>query len=58
MTAQILPGSAANIAAYGGKSLVVRDFADPAPRRTIALAWRVSYPRHQAIDTLTGVLQD
>jgi LysR family hydrogen peroxide-inducible transcriptional activator len=54
----VLPRSAANIAAYGGKSLVVRDFTDPAPHRTVALAWRVSYPRHQAIDTLTGVLQE
>jgi LysR family hydrogen peroxide-inducible transcriptional activator len=54
----VLPRTAADIATYGGKSLVVRDFAEPAPKRTVALAWRVSYPRHQAIDTLVGVLRD
>jgi LysR family hydrogen peroxide-inducible transcriptional activator len=54
----VLPRSAADVATYRGKSLVVREFADPVPKRTIALAWRVSYPRHQAIDTLISVLQD
>ena len=54
----VLPRSAADLATYGGKALVVREFTDPAPQRTIALAWRVSYPRHQAIDTLADVLRD
>ncbi len=54
----VLPQSAADLATYGGKPLLVREFTEPVPRRTIALAWRVSYPRHQAIDTLASVLRD
>jgi LysR family hydrogen peroxide-inducible transcriptional activator len=54
----VLPRSAADLATYGGKALVAREFTDPVPKRTIALAWRVSYPRHQAIDTLVDVLRD
>jgi len=54
----VLPKSAADIATYRGNTLVSREFTDPAPTRTIALAWRVSYPRHQAIDTLVSVLRD
>lgn len=34
------------------KLLSVRPFADPAPRRSIALAWRKSYPRPGAIEVL------
>jgi len=54
----VLPKSAADIATYSGPTLLVREFTAPAPMRTIALAWRVSYPRHQAIDTLSNVLRD
>ena len=54
----VLPKSAADIATYQGTALVAREFTTPAPTRTIALAWRVSYPRHQAIDTLVSVLRD
>ncbi len=53
----VLPRSAAELASYGGKTLVVRDFIEPVPKRTIAIAWRVSYPRHQAIDTMASVLR-
>lgn len=53
----VLPESAANVAQYGDDSLVLRTFKGPAPTRTIALAWRVSYPRHQAIDILTAALR-
>ncbi len=34
------------------RGLVVRPFSGSPPTRTIALAWRVSYPRLQAIDLL------
>jgi len=54
----VLPESAASTALYGESSLVVRPFTRPAPSRTVALAWRVSYPRHQAIDVLTDALRD
>ncbi len=54
----VLPATAASLAQYGGHSLAVRPFADPAPERIIALAWRVSYPRHQAIDILAEALRE
>ena len=54
----VLPESAASTALYGDQELVVRPFTDPSPFRTIALAWRVSYPRHQAIDLLAEALKD
>ena len=53
----VLPKSAADVATYGKHTLAVRPFAEPAPKRTIALAWRASYPRHQAIDILTEALK-
>ena len=53
----VLPESAANTALYGDDDLIVKPFTDPAPSRTIALAWRVSYPRHQAIDVLAEALK-
>src|SRR5690606_40460869 len=34
-----------------------RPFADPAPKRTLLLAWRVSFPRHKAIDLLRVAIQ-
>jgi LysR family hydrogen peroxide-inducible transcriptional activator len=46
----VLPLSAAQIAPYGEGMLAMRPFADPAPMRTVALAWRASFPRHRAID--------
>jgi LysR family hydrogen peroxide-inducible transcriptional activator len=52
----VLPQSAADNARYGDQQLAIRPFTDPQPTRTVALAWRVSYPRHQAIDALTEAL--
>lgn len=53
----VLPRSAADVATYGEETLIIRPFVEPAPTRTIALAWRVSYPRHQAIDLLSDALR-
>lgn len=53
----VLPESAAREATYGEHTLAVRPFIDPAPRRSIALAWRVSYPRTEAIDILIEALR-
>jgi len=53
----VLPESAAKEATYGERALAVRPFADPAPKRTVALAWRVSYPRPEAIDILIDALR-
>lgn len=53
----VLPRSAADISTYGDRNLSVLPFTRPAPTRTIALAWRASYPRPQAIDVLTDAVQ-
>ena len=54
----VLPQSAADIAKYGKSNLVVRSFAGNPPTRTIALAWRISYPRLQAIDILCDAMKN
>lgn len=48
----ILPLSAAQTTLYAANQLVTRPFKDPSPSRTVALAWRASFPRHKAIDAL------
>ncbi|TQV82563.1 hydrogen peroxide-inducible genes activator [Exilibacterium tricleocarpae] len=48
----VLPSSAAGAAQYAPSLLVTRPFDDPGPSRTVALAWRASFPRHKAIDVL------
>jgi len=48
----VLPASA-NSARYRSKLLKVIPFADPAPSRRIALAWRKSFARTQAIEVLS-----
>ena len=53
----VLPLSAAQIIPYGKDTLAIRPFADPAPRRTVALAWRASFPRHQAIDVVSQAIR-
>lgn len=53
----ILPLSAAQIAPYGEGMLAMRPFSDPAPRRTVALAWRASFPRHRAIDVVSQAIR-
>jgi len=54
----VLPKSAAQTMQYGESSLVVRPFSGTIPKRTVALAWRISFPRHQVIDLLTEALKD
>jgi LysR family transcriptional regulator, hydrogen peroxide-inducible genes activator len=53
----ILPLSAASSSIYSSNLLVTRPFEDPAPSRTVALAWRASFPRHKAIDALRKSIQ-
>ncbi len=53
----ILPLSAAQLAGYGNELLVTRPLAAANATRTIALAWRASFPRHQAIDVLRDAIQ-
>lgn len=40
------------------QNLVSVPFANPAPCRTTALAWRVSFPRHKAVDALRQAILD
>ncbi|WP_461481653.1 LysR substrate-binding domain-containing protein [Porticoccus sp.] len=53
----ILPLSAAINSGYREGLLVTREFAAPAPCRTVALAWRASFPRHKAIDALRDAIK-
>ena len=53
----ILPQSAAEAPLYAPDLLVTRPFESPAPKRTLILAWRVSFPRHKAIDVLRRTIQ-
>jgi LysR family transcriptional regulator, hydrogen peroxide-inducible genes activator len=53
----ILPQSAASSPLYSSHLLVTRPLANPAPSRTVALAWRASFPRHKAIDALRTSIQ-
>lgn len=54
----ILPASAAKLGHYEEGAMVMREFQSPAPTRTVALAWRASYPRHRVIDVLTEALRN
>jgi LysR family hydrogen peroxide-inducible transcriptional activator len=53
----ILPQTAAEAPLYAANLLVTRPFANPVPKRSLALAWRVSFPRHKAIDLLRRAIQ-
>jgi LysR family hydrogen peroxide-inducible transcriptional activator len=48
----VLPKSAAVGAIERSNELVIKPFHDFTPTRTTAMAWRASFPRHKAIDTL------
>ena len=53
----VLPQLAADSAQATDNSLVIRPFTKPVPTRTLAIAWRASYPRPEAIDALTRAVQ-
>lgn len=53
----ILPSSAAENSLYSSDVLVTRPFVEPSPSRTVALAWRASFPRHKAIDALRAAIK-
>ena len=52
----VLPKSA--VANIDHKLLEIRPFTAPAPRRTVALAWRASFPRPKAIEALSQSIKD
>ena len=53
----VLPASAAELANYHSDALVTRPFANNSMKRTVALAWRASFPRHQVIDALSAAIR-
>jgi LysR family hydrogen peroxide-inducible transcriptional activator len=48
----VLPCTAVGAAQQESKLLAFRPFANPVPGRTVALAWRKSFPRPQALEVL------
>ncbi len=48
----VLPCTAAGAHSYSQRLLTIRRFSNPVPHRTVALAWRVSFPRPRVIDVL------
>lgn len=56
MGVTVLPCSAAGSDQYASDLTIVRAFTDP-PQRRVALAWRVSFPRPQAIEALRQAIR-
>ena len=54
----VLPCSAADPLAKNQSLVEVRPFTEPEPFRTVALAWRVTYPRNGIIDVLREAIVD
>lgn len=52
----IIPSTAAQVHAYDD-TLVTRPFKNNKPKRTVALAWRMSFPRTKAIDEMIKALE-
>ena len=52
-----LEHSGLEILVVDGGPLSVRPFADPAPTRVVALAWRKSFPRRRVIDLLAEAIR-
>ncbi len=52
----VLPCTAAGADRYSQRLLAVRRFQPPAPSRTVALAWRRSFPRPRAIEALAQAI--
>ncbi|MGO2353557.1 MAG: hydrogen peroxide-inducible genes activator [Marinomonas foliarum] len=52
----VLPKSA--VTNINHDMLEVRPFTEPAPKRTVALAWRASFPRPKAIEALSQSIRD
>ena len=53
----ILPQTAAEAPLYAPNLLTTRPFVNPMAKRSLVLAWRVSFPRHKAIDLLRKAIQ-
>ncbi len=49
----VLPKSATGAQHYANNLLETRPFKKPTPKRTVAIAWRASFPRPKAVDLVT-----
>jgi LysR family transcriptional regulator, hydrogen peroxide-inducible genes activator len=54
----VMPATAVDAIAKNDPLLRVKPFIEPTPTRRIAIVWRASFPRHQAIDLLRRALFD
>lgn len=54
----VVPASAAETWPQEDALLQIRPFSEPVPSRRVVLAWRVSFPRPQAIDVLRAAILD
>ena len=52
----VLPQSAVANPHYRSEMVVTRPFISPQPTRTVAVAWRASFPRPQAIEALISAI--
>lgn len=53
----VLPCTAAGAHSYSQRLLTIRRFSKPVPHRTVALAWRVSFPRPKVIDAINKAVR-
>ena len=53
----VLPCTAAGAHSYSQRLVTIRRFGSPVPHRTVALAWRVSFPRPKVIDVLNRAVR-
>ena len=54
----VVPASAVESWPKDEKLMTIRPFAEPVPVRRVVLAWRVTFPRPQAIDALRAAILD
>ena len=54
----VLPCTAAGADRYSQRLISIRRFAPPVPSRTVALAWRSSFPRPRALEALAEAIRD
>ena len=54
----VLPCTAAGAHTYSRRLLEIRRFRNPVPSRTVALAWRVSFPRPKVIDVISTAVRN
>lgn len=52
----VLPMSATGLSSFSQQNLCIKPFAANGPKRTVALAWRASFPRFEAIDVICSAV--